>query len=78
MSTVLDQLSDVTELVHRDLVRPGTKAHKERRGMSAEQVLRALIVKPISYHRLVATVRLRSGHGATDGSRTRNFCNQLR
>ena len=45
MSTVLDQLSDVTELVHRDLVRPGTKPHKGRRGMSAEQVLRALIVK---------------------------------
>ena len=45
MSTVLDQLSDVTELVHRDLVRPGTKPHKGRRGMSAEQVLRTLIVK---------------------------------
>ena len=45
ISLVLDQLSDVTELVHGDLVRPGTKPHKGRRGMSAEQVLRALIVK---------------------------------
>ncbi len=45
MSLVLDQLSDVTELVHADLVRPGTKPHKGRRGMSAEQVLRALIIK---------------------------------
>ena len=45
ISLVLDQLSDVTELVHRDLVRPGTRPHQGRRGMSAEQVLRALIIK---------------------------------
>ncbi len=45
ISLVLDQLSDVTELVHQDLVRPGTRPHQGRRGMSAKQVLRALIIK---------------------------------
>jgi len=45
MSAVLDQLSDVTERVHRDLMGHVSNPHKGRRGMSAEQVLRALVVK---------------------------------
>ena len=48
MSTVLDQLPEVTELVHSDLVRAGTKPNRGRKGMSAEQVLRALIVKQMN------------------------------
>ena len=48
MSEVLDQLPGVTELVHADLVRQASKANKGRKGLAAEQVLRALIVKQMN------------------------------
>src|SRR5271157_2674240 len=48
MSEVLDQLPEVTELVHADLVRRGVKPNKGRKGMPAEQVLRALLVKQMN------------------------------
>ena len=48
MSEVLDQLPEVTELVHADLVRRGVKPNKGRKGMPAEQVLRAVLVKQMN------------------------------
>ena len=48
MGGVLDQLPDATQLVHGDLVRPGTKSNKGRRGMTAEQVLRAMVIKQMN------------------------------
>lgn len=48
ISGVLDRLSDAAELIHSDLVRPGTKPNQGRKGMTAEQVLRALIIKQMN------------------------------
>lgn len=45
MSEVLDQLPDVVERVHADLVRGLRKPGTGRKGMSAEQVLRVLLLK---------------------------------
>ncbi|MGH8847444.1 MAG: ISNCY family transposase [Polaromonas sp.] len=55
MSNVLDQLPQVVEAVHADLVRGLSDPEKGRVGMSAEQVLRVLILKQmkgISYDEL--------------------------
>lgn len=51
MSTVLDQLPEAVELVHADLIRRGGKQvdpNRGREGMTAEQVLRALVVKQMN------------------------------
>ncbi len=48
MSAVLDGLPDATHLVHADLVRPGTKPDKGRKGVTAEQVVRALVIKQMN------------------------------
>lgn len=48
MSEVLDQLPGVIELVHADLVRRTRKSNKGRKGMPAEQVLRALLIKQMN------------------------------
>lgn len=49
MSEILDELPrDFLTLVHRDLVGNGRNPLKGRRAMTAEQVLRALIVKQMS------------------------------
>lgn len=45
MSEVLDGLPEVVEGVHADLVRGLANPHKGRKGMSAEQLLRVLILK---------------------------------
>jgi IS5 family transposase len=45
ISKVLDQVPQVAEQVHADLVRGLRNPDKGRRGMSAEQVLRVLVVK---------------------------------
>lgn len=45
MSEVLDQLPELAEQAHADLVRGQRDAGKGRRGMSAEQVLRLLVLK---------------------------------
>jgi IS5 family transposase len=47
MSEVLDQLPQAAELVHADLVRPGTK-RVGRKGMPAELVLRAMLIKQMN------------------------------
>ena len=47
MSELLDLLPKATQLVHADLVRPGTK-RLGRKGLAAEQVLRAMIVKQMN------------------------------
>jgi IS5 family transposase len=48
MSAVLDQLCGVVELVHADLVHHECKPDKGRKGLTAEQVLRALFVKQMT------------------------------
>ena len=51
MSEVLDQLPDAAAWVHTDLIRRGDKQADPKRGrdgMSAEQVLRALIIKQMN------------------------------
>jgi transposase, IS5 family len=48
MSAVLDGLPQAVALVHADLVRPGTKPDTGRKGMAAEQVLRALVIKQMN------------------------------
>lgn len=48
MSAILDGLPPVVTLAHDDLVRPGTQPDKGRKGMTAEQVLRALIIKQMN------------------------------
>jgi IS5 family transposase len=50
MSEVLDALPEATTLVHADLVREGTRPGKGRKGLSAEQVLRILLIKQINDH----------------------------
>ena len=44
MSAVLDQLPQVVGLVHKDLTARGVSRKKGREGMSAEQVVRAMLV----------------------------------
>lgn len=48
ISEVLDQLPEVTELIHADLIQRGIKLNKGRKGMPAEQVLRALLIKQMN------------------------------
>jgi IS5 family transposase len=48
MSGVLDTLVDAHSLVHADLVPPGSKPGKGRKGMSADQVLRAAVIKQLN------------------------------
>jgi len=47
MSRLLDELPVVAGLVYKDLT-PGIQAEKGRRGLSAEQVLRALVIKQMN------------------------------
>ncbi len=48
MSDILDALPEVVDLVHADLVRGLKDPESGREGMTAEQVLRALIVKQLA------------------------------
>lgn len=48
MSQVLDQMPQVIELVHGDLVRGLSEPEKGREGMAAEQVLRAAVIKQLN------------------------------
>jgi IS5 family transposase len=48
MSSVLDQLPELVELVHKDLVPRGISRKKGRDGMTAEQVLRAMLIKQMN------------------------------
>lgn len=48
MSRVLDELPEAVARVHADLVRPGTAAGKGRKGLTAEQILRAMLVKQMN------------------------------
>jgi IS5 family transposase len=72
MSAVLDQLPEAVELVHADLVRRGGKQvdpNRGRDGMTAEQVLRALVVKQMnsfSYEELAFHL--------ADSNSYRSFC----
>ena len=53
ISAVLDQLPEAVELIHADLLEQGGKRvdpAKGRAGMTAEQVLRALIVKQMNHY----------------------------
>jgi IS5 family transposase len=47
MSAVLDRIPEAAQLVHADLVRPGTK-RLGRKGMPAERVLRAMVIKQMN------------------------------
>lgn len=72
MSTVLDAIPDAAELVHADLARRGDKSidtSKGREGMTAEQVLRAFLVKQMngfSYEELAFHL--------ADSNTYRSFC----
>lgn len=69
MSEVLDELPEPVSLVHADLVPSGSRPDKGRKGMTAEQVLRALVIKQLndfSYHELAFHV--------ADSSCYRWFC----
>lgn len=48
MSDILDALPQAVELVHADVVAPGTTPNKGRKGMTAEQILRALVIKQMN------------------------------
>lgn len=48
MSAVLDELAGAVDFVHRDLIRAGTSLGRGRKGLSAEQVLRAMIIKQMN------------------------------
>ena len=48
MSEILDAIPEATELVHRDLVAGLRRPEKGRRGLSAEQLLRALVLKQMN------------------------------
>ena len=48
MSMVLDALPEATARIYADLVRPGTKPGKGRKGLTAEQVLRATLIKQMN------------------------------
>lgn len=75
IAEVLDSLPEATELVLKDLVGAGVDPHMGRQGMSAEQVLRVLIIKQMqdfSYEELEfhladsATYRAFCGLGIAD------------
>jgi IS5 family transposase len=76
-SAVLEQLPAAAELVLKDLIGAGVDVNRGRRGMSAEQVLRALLLKQMhdfSYEELEfhladsATFRAFCGLGIADGA----------
>jgi transposase, IS5 family len=48
MSEILDAVPEATEFVHRDLVAGLRRPEKGRRGLSAEQLLRALVLKQMN------------------------------
>jgi len=48
MSAVLDQQPQVVGLVHKDLTARGVSGKKGREGMTAEQVVRAMLVKQMN------------------------------
>jgi len=48
MSAVLDQLPQVVGLVHKDLTARGVSRKKGREGMTAEQVVRAMLIKQMN------------------------------
>ena len=48
MSEVLDKMPQAIEIVHADLVRGLSDPDKGREGMTAEQVLRALVIKQLN------------------------------
>lgn len=48
MSEILDAIPEAIELVHRDLVAGLRRPEKGRRGLSAEQLLRALVLKQMN------------------------------
>lgn len=48
MSRVLDELPEAAARVHADLVRPGAKPGTGRKGLTAEQVLRAALIKQMN------------------------------
>jgi IS5 family transposase len=48
MSKLLDEIPDAAALVHANLVKPKVSATKGRNGMTAEQVLRALLIKQMN------------------------------
>ena len=69
MSRVLDQMPAALDLVHRDLLRGSGDPDKGRNAMTAEQVLRALIVKQrfdLSYDELAFQI--------ADSASVRAFC----
>lgn len=69
ISAILDNEPGIMKLVHRDLVKGGVNASKGREGMTAEQVIRSLIVKQMngfSYGELAFHL--------ADSSTYRTFC----
>ena len=77
ISAILEQMPEALELVLKDLLRAGINPNKGRKGMSAEQVLRVLLLKQIhkySYDELEfhladsATFRAFCGLGIADGA----------
>jgi transposase, IS5 family len=69
ISAILDGLPNAAALVHADLIRFGANARKGRKGMPAEQVLRALLVKQMndfSYEQLAFHL--------ADSTTYRSFC----
>lgn len=81
IAKVLDSLPEAAELVLKDLVRSGVDPDNGRQGMSAEQVLRALIIKQMqdfSYEELEfhladsATFRAFCGLGIADAGPSRS------
>ena len=59
MGEILDQIPEVVGWVHQDLLGPTADPNKGREGMTAEQVLRVLIIKQITgltYERLAFTL----------------------
>ena len=48
MSEILDAIPETTEFVHRDLIAGLRRPEKGRRGLSAEQLLRALVLKQMN------------------------------
>lgn len=81
IAAILDELPDAAELVLMDLVRAGIDVDKGRQGMSAEQVLRALLLKQMhefSYEDLAfhladsASYRVFCGLGFADEAPSRS------
>lgn len=84
MSEVLDKLPELVELVHAELVRGLRGPDKGRKGMSAEQVLRVLVLKQMkqfSYDELSFELgsslcyRPSAASGSPSASRRRARCN---